>query len=61
MVTEQQILALGKSVLAVVKSLEPKAQAAVAVLATHRAHPRFARNEITTAGENDELSVSLSV
>ncbi len=61
MITEPQILALGKSVLAVVKSLEPKAEAAVAVWATHRAHTRFARNEITTSGEIDELSLSLSV
>lgn len=61
MITEPQILALGKSLLSLVKSLESKAEAVVAIWATHRAHTRFARNEITTAGENDELSVSLSV
>lgn len=61
MITEPQVIALCKSVLAMVQKLDPKAEAAVSVWSTHRAHTRFARNEITTAGENDDLNLSLSV
>ncbi len=59
--TELQALTLGKSLLGLVKKADPKAEAQVTVWQTHRAHTRFARSEITTAGENDDLSVSLSV
>ncbi len=61
MITEAQVVALSKSVLALVKSSAPKAEAAVSVWNIHRAHTRFARNEITTAGENDDSSISLTV
>lgn len=59
--TTTQALALGRKVLALVKQASPKAEALVTVWQTHRAHTRFARNEITTAGENDELAVALQV
>lgn len=59
--TEKQVLELGKSLLALVKKANPGAEAHVDVWHDHRAHTRFARNEITTAGENDELSISLRV
>lgn len=61
MITEPQLLALSKSVLAMVKKADPKAEASVAMWGMHRAHTRFARNEITTSAETDELSVALSV
>jgi predicted Zn-dependent protease len=61
MLTEKQVLELGKSTLALVKKANPTAEARVDVWLDHRAHTRFARNEITTAGENDELTVSLHV
>ena len=49
MITEPAILALCKSVLTLVKSSDPKAEAQVSIWAMNRAHTRFARNEITTA------------
>ncbi len=61
MITESQLIALSKSVLALVKNLDPKAEASVSAWSNHRAHTRFARNEITTAGENDDISIGLSV
>ncbi len=61
MTREPEVLALCKSVLAQVKRAEPKAEAGVSVWAMHRAHTRFARNEITTAGENEIFTLSLSV
>lgn len=61
MIGEPEVLALCKSVLAQVKKADPKAEAHVSVWAMHRAHTRFARNEITTTGENDIFTLSLSV
>lgn len=61
MITEPAIVALCKSVLTLVKRAEPKAEAMVWAYATHRAHTRFARSELTTSGELDDLSLSLSV
>lgn len=61
MITEPAILALCRSVLALVKSTDPKAEAQVSIWAMNRAHTRFARNEITTAGENEILTLTLSV
>ena len=61
MLTETQVITLCKSVLTLVKSVDPKAEAAVSAGSLHRAHTRFARNEITTAGENDDLTITLFV
>ncbi|MDP1823075.1 MAG: metallopeptidase TldD-related protein [Archangium sp.] len=61
MITEPAIVALCKSVLTLVKRVEPKAEAMVSAYATHRAHTRFARSELTTSGELDDLSLSLTV
>lgn len=61
MSTDKQLLALGKQVLALVKKAAPGAEAAVSLAGTHRSHTRFARNQLTTAGENDELDLSLHV
>ncbi len=61
MLSESQAVALGKSVLALVKRADPKAEAQVDVWRSHRAHTRFARNEITTSGENDMVSLALQV
>jgi predicted Zn-dependent protease len=58
---EKAVLALGQQVLGLVRRAAPEAAAAVSLSSTHRAHTRFARNELTTAGENEELSVGLQV
>lgn len=51
----------GKRALAIVKKLEPKAEALVSVSRNRRSHTRFARNEITTSGEGDDWSLSVTV
>lgn len=61
MTTEKELLALGQRVLGLVKKAAPGAEAVVGLSAGHRAHTRFARNQLTTAGENDDLELSLQV
>ncbi|MFT3706903.1 MAG: TldD/PmbA family protein [Archangium sp.] len=53
--------ATAKAVLALLKKADPKAEALLTVLNNHRAHTRFARGEITTSGENEDVSLSLTV
>ena len=50
-----------RSILALVKKADPKAEALVNVQNTHRANTRFARNEITTSAESDDSRVTLTV
>ena len=52
---------LGRQVLALVKRADPKAEALVTAVVNTRRHTRFARNEITTAGENADFGVTLTV
>jgi predicted Zn-dependent protease len=47
--------------LARLKKLDPKAQARAALFSSHGANTRFARNEVTTAGEADETDIALYV
>jgi predicted Zn-dependent protease len=50
-----------QTVLALLKRADPKAEALLTLVNNRRAHTRFARGEITTAGENDDVSLSLTV
>lgn len=59
--TEQQALALCRQAVALVKQLDAKAEAQASLWGGHRAHTRFARNEITTSGEIDDAALSLTV
>lgn len=59
--SETQALALCKQLLGFVKALDTKAEAKATAWSMNRAHTRFARNEITTSGENEELSLTLTV
>jgi predicted Zn-dependent protease len=51
----------GKRVLALVAKHEPKAEVLVGSAYDHRTHTRFARNEITTSGDGDDWSLSITV
>ena len=51
----------GKRVLALVAKHEPKAEVRVGAAYDHRTHTRFARNEITTSGDGDDWSLSITV
>ncbi|MFO0600385.1 MAG: TldD/PmbA family protein [Myxococcaceae bacterium] len=57
----QTPVSVGKQVLAIAKKLDPKAEVLVDVVKDFRSHTRFARNEITTSGENDDWLVSVAV
>lgn len=59
--TEKQVAQAMQKVLAAVKKLEPSAEAFVGLESARRAHVRFSRNEVTTTGELDEASLSVSV
>jgi predicted Zn-dependent protease len=59
--SEKQLSQAIQKVLAAVKKLEPKAEVFVSLESAKRAHVRFARNEVTTAGEIEEAGLSLSV
>ena len=61
MLTERQLRDVMQRVLSLTKAAEPKAQARVLLSTSHGANTRFARNEVTTSGENDEADVSLVV
>ena len=52
---------VGKRVLALVKEYEPKAEVLVSAAHDRRTHTRFARNEITTSGDGDDWSLSITV
>jgi predicted Zn-dependent protease len=51
----------GKRVLALVAKHEPKAEVLVSAAYDRRTHTRFARNEITTSGDGDDWSLSITV
>ncbi len=61
MLTQSQTTALCKTVLNMVKAVDAKLEAAVTIWSTRRAHTRFALNEITTAGENSDVQLTLEV
>lgn len=52
---------VGKRVLALVAKHEPRAEARVAAAHDRRTHTRFARNRITTSGDGDDWSLSVTV
>jgi len=52
---------VGKRVLALVAKHEPKAEVLVGAAYDHRTHTRFARNEITTSGDGDDWTLSITV
>ena len=60
MATETPVQA-GKRVLALVAQHEPKAEVLVGAAYDRRTHTRFARNEITTSGDGDDWSLSITV
>ncbi|MDP3234758.1 MAG: TldD/PmbA family protein [Myxococcales bacterium] len=59
--SEKQLGLAMQKVLSAAKKLEPKAEVFVGLESSKRAHVRFARNEVTTAGEVDEAALTLSV
>ncbi len=59
--TEKGVRDAMQRVLGFVRAADPKAEASVSVTAEHRANTRFARNEITTSGDREELSLTLTV
>lgn len=60
-VSEKQLGQTMQQVIALAKKQRPDAQVFVAAESSRRAHVRFARNEVTTSGEVDELSLQVSV
>jgi predicted Zn-dependent protease len=52
---------VGKRVLALVAKHEPTAEVLVGAAYDHRTHTRFARKEITTSGDGDDWTLSLTV
>lgn len=59
--SEKQLTAVGQKVLSLARRAAPTAEVFVGLESARRAHVRFARNEVTTAGEVDEAQVSLSL
>ena len=57
----RRVEALVGEVLAIAKTAAPRAETSVAVTSSRDANTRFARNEITSAGDVDDTTVSITV